>query len=144
MFRHPFCSPALCTDWTGCPPLWFASGQEQLVDAPKLIAKVAFSQGVTVYFQEYQAMPHIFLWRFGKSPQAKMCWTEWAKICTEMVAGRAPPSKALLVQVKDLRKQELDLANLIPLDLEKMGRLVDGKVKEYEMLERKNLRDSRL
>ena len=115
MLHHPLCSPAASKDWTGSPPMWFASGQEQIVDGVKLIAQTAFSQGVTTVLQEYGAMPHIFMWRFAESPQARKCWTDWANACKALAEGRIIHSSAVFVEPNGLAPRELDPAHLTSL-----------------------------
>ncbi|KAK6826925.1 hypothetical protein RU639_004765 [Aspergillus parasiticus] len=38
MLAHPLASPAAADAWTGACPLWLGSGQEQIVDASRLVA----------------------------------------------------------------------------------------------------------
>ena len=71
MLSHPLASPAAAIDWSGCCPLWFASGQEQISDSARLVAQTACLQGVRVTLQEYEAMPHTFFWVFAKAPQTR-------------------------------------------------------------------------
>lgn len=130
MLCHPICSPMASKDWTGSPPLWFASGQEQLVDAVKVIAQTAFGQGVTVVFQEYEAMPHIFMWRFPEAPQVRRCWTDWAEMCKALVSGAPVASQGLLIKAKGLQAMELDLSNLSPLSVEDARSLMEKGIQK--------------
>lgn len=45
---HPFITPALPHDCRGMPPMWFAVGDEQFVDASRSVARRAAQQGVQV------------------------------------------------------------------------------------------------
>lgn len=114
MLDHPLVSPAASTDWSGAPPMWFVSGQEQIVDGAKLIAKTAFGQGVQVGLWEFEAMPHTFMWRFFEAPQYEICWREWAEVCKSLVEGRGIDSRAVFVEVERLKKGEVDLGSLVP------------------------------
>lgn len=38
--------------------MWFAGGQEQFADSAKLAAEGAARQGVQVWYEEYEEMPH--------------------------------------------------------------------------------------
>ncbi|MCJ1379807.1 hypothetical protein MMC17_002910 [Xylographa soralifera] len=76
MLHHPIVSPAASWDWTGSPPMWFASGEEQIIDGAKVVAQTAFQQNVNVVFQEYEAMPYTFMWQYPDSSQSKKCWND--------------------------------------------------------------------
>lgn len=115
---HPLASPTASKDWTGSPPLWFASGQEMIVDAVKVIAQTAYSQGTTVVFHEYKAMPHIFLWRCPGSPQSEKCWSDWAEFCKAIDEGKPVASRAVLVEPKGLHEHDLDVSKLTPLTVD--------------------------
>jgi acetyl esterase/lipase len=119
---HPLVSPTASRDWTGSPPLWFASGQEMIVDAPKLIAQTAFSQGTTVVFQEYESMPHIFMTQFLDSSQSRKCWSDWAGVCKSLINADAITSKAEFIKAKGLQIEQLDLTKLTVLTVEEARR----------------------
>jgi acetyl esterase/lipase len=119
---HPLASPTASTDWTGSPPLWFASGQEMIVDAAKLIAQTAFSHGTTVIFQEYESMPHIFMTQFLDSPQSRKCWNDWAEVCKSLINDDAITSKAEFIKAKGLQAEQLDLTKLTILTVEEARR----------------------
>jgi acetyl esterase/lipase len=112
---HPLASPLASRDWTGSPPMFFASGQEMIIDAVKVIAQTAFKQGTTVVFQEYEAMPHIFLWSCGGSPQSEKCWNDWAGFCKAIQQGKIVASRAVFVKPKRLHEVALDVSRLTPL-----------------------------
>lgn len=132
MLYHPLASPAASRDWTGAPPLWFASGQEQIVDGAKLIAKCAFNQGVEVAFQEYEGMPHTFMWRFHQSPQAQKCWHDWAAICKSLVKDHTIPSRAIFVQVEGLKEVDLDLPSLTQLTVDEARQMMRDASTRFE------------
>lgn len=85
---HPLISPAIADDWTGSPPLWFACGEESVVDGSMVIASRAAEQGVAVVWEEYEGMPHIFplLPGLGPLPQVKRCLEDWGDFCCRCVA----------------------------------------------------------
>ena len=58
MLCHPLVSPATQKSWHGAPPMWFASGQERFADSAKAVAETAARQGVHVWYEEYEEMPH--------------------------------------------------------------------------------------
>lgn len=115
---HPLTSPTASKDWTGSPPMFFASGQEMIVDGVKVIARTAFNQGTTVVFQEYEAMPHVFLWLCAGSPQSEKCWNDWANFCKAIQQNKPVASGAVLVEPKGLHEVELDISKLTPLTVD--------------------------
>ena len=85
---HPLISPMSAKNWTGCPPMWLACGQEHVVDSNRIVARRASKQGVKVMWEEYEGMPHVFpqLPRMEATPQAVRCLTGWSnfiKHCAE-------------------------------------------------------------
>ena len=89
---HPLISPMSAKDWTGCPPMWFACGQEHVVDSNRIIARRASKQGVKVIWEEYESMPHVFpqLPRMEATPQAVRCLTGWSNFITQCAESREP------------------------------------------------------
>lgn len=81
MMLHPLVAPALAGSWEGAPPMWFAGGQERFADSAKLAAERAARQGVQVWYEEYEEMPHDFpimsaTWPWAKTegwPQSMSC-----------------------------------------------------------------------
>jgi len=132
LLHHPIVSPTASKDWTGSPPLWFASGQEQLVDPVKVIAQTAFEQGVSVSFQEYEAMPHIFMWYFPDSPQAQKCWADWADTCKILVQGGSIPSVGTFVHARGMQISHLDLKTLAPFTIDAARSLMRKASNRFE------------
>ena len=83
MLCHPLVSPLAARDWRGSCPLWFAYGQEMLVDEGKSIASLAAKQGVKVVWEQYEAMPHCFSMIFEQLEGARRCFKNWASFCTK-------------------------------------------------------------
>jgi hypothetical protein len=53
---HPITAPVTVKLWAGSPPLWFVSGQDQIMDGAKIVAKIASSRGAPVFFHEHELM----------------------------------------------------------------------------------------
>ena len=100
---HPLVSPAAAEDWTGSPPIWFACGEESVLDGCKVVARRAAEQSVHVSWEEYLGMPHIFpmLPGLGQRPQVKRCLREWAHFCQKCVVqpGEIGASRAVRVDI---------------------------------------------
>ena len=118
MLAHPLVSPVACRDWTGCCPLWFASGEEQVVDASRLLAQTAYAQGVTISLQEYEGMPHSFYFAFPTAPQSKKVLADWAKAIVDLARGLKLVSRASFIQAKGLQPKELDITALVPFSVD--------------------------
>ena len=67
--------------------MWFACGEESVLDGCKVIANRAAEQGVAVVWEEYDGMPHIFplLPGLGPLPQVKRCLEDWGDFCRRCV-----------------------------------------------------------
>ena len=133
MLAHPLVSPAACPDWSGSCPLWFGSGQEQIVDASRLLAQTAHKQGVSVTLQEYEAMPHIFFWYFVRAPQTRRILAEWAAAIDSFGKGSKPPSKAVFVRAKGLKYDAMDHENLVPFTVEEAREIMRRKASAYRV-----------
>ncbi|CAG8961502.1 hypothetical protein HYFRA_00013853 [Hymenoscyphus fraxineus] len=112
MMRNPITAPSMATDWTGSPPLWFAAGQEQFSDGIKILVKAAVRQKVPVFFQEYENMPHCFMWIIGDPPQARRAWEGWADACVRLAKGGEVVTGAEFVLVKGLEKVSVPFVDL--------------------------------
>ena len=133
MLAHPLVSPAACSDWSGSCPLWFGSGQEQAVDASRLVAQMAHEQGVSVTLQEYEAMPHIFFWTFPRAPQTRNVLAEWAAAIVSFSKGSKSPSKAVFIRAKGLKSEVMDLKHLVPFTVEEAREFMWRKASAYEV-----------
>jgi len=117
--------------------MWFLSGQEQVIDGPKLIAKTAVGQGVSVAFWEFEAMPHTFMWRFFGAPQYEMCWREWADACRALVKGKGIESRGVFVEVEGLREREVKINELVPFTVEEAREIMRKGTKMFITYPRK-------
>jgi len=91
LLTHPLVSPITSKSWpsTNPPRLFFAYGQERLLDSGKFTAKQASNTGVSVHFHQYNALPHIFPLLFPHLPQSKHMLTQWANFCRLCVEDTA-------------------------------------------------------
>jgi hypothetical protein len=85
LITHPLVSPVSSKEWpSDSPPLFFAYGQECMLDEGSFMAKQAFRAGASVQFHQYNALPHIFAF-FAQIPQAAHLFAQWAKFCRDCV-----------------------------------------------------------
>ena len=99
---HPLVSQAAADDWTGSPPIWFACGEESVLDSCKVVASQAARQGVIVVWEQYMEMPHIFpiLPGLSQLTQVKRCLEEWGRFCRVCVEHPKQMSESRAVCVR--------------------------------------------
>lgn len=110
---HPLVSPTAAKDWTGSPPLFVCCGEERAADSNIILARRARDQGVKVLYEEFEAMPHLFFMLMAGSPNAKVCYDDWAAFCNQCANGGGNQSgTSVLVEVETLKKQMIDLSSV--------------------------------
>jgi len=85
---HPLVA-LLLADWTNAPPLWMNTGEEMLTDEDVLVATRAAQAGVTVHFEQYEAMPHCFGLLIQTLPQSNRMMKSWGEWLRRVVAEPA-------------------------------------------------------
>lgn len=85
LLDHPLASPLAAEPWSGAPPLWFCTGEELITDEDKIVASRAASQGVTVQYEEYEAMPHCFAMLLPSLATSDRCMRSWGDFCRRCV-----------------------------------------------------------
>jgi acetyl esterase/lipase len=109
---HPLVSPLAARDWTGAPPVRFMVGQELLSDESAAIANKMARQGVTVAWEQYEAMPHCFAYLLDPAPVTAMAFEGWAAWITDVVKGRSVTTNGTHIAVKTLERSEVDVLKL--------------------------------
>ncbi|KAL8768653.1 MAG: hypothetical protein Q9209_005212 [Squamulea sp. 1 TL-2023] len=99
MLDHPLVSPLAAQDWTGSCPMWFAYGEEMLADEGKAVASLAARQGVTVIWEQFEAMPHCFTLLFENLEAGRTSFRNWAAFCVK-VAGGADGNEGAKLETK--------------------------------------------
>ncbi|KAM0718858.1 hypothetical protein Q7P37_005930 [Cladosporium fusiforme] len=129
---HPLVCPNLAVSWHGSPPMYFAMGQERCADGVKMLAAQAARDGVTVRYEEYRGMPHIFPVILPKLPQAQRCMKNWADACLGFVrgAGSLLESRGVIVHMPGDREEFVDVRDVAPIRREDMLVLVEEAAKE--------------
>lgn len=99
MLRHPLASPLAAKDWTGSCPMWLGYGEELLADEGKSVASLAAQQGVTVIWEQFEAMPHCFSMIMDQLEAGRKCSKDWADFCAT-VAGDTAEEGASKLETK--------------------------------------------
>jgi acetyl esterase/lipase len=116
---HPLVSPVTARSWKGSPPMWFATGgEERCSDPTKVVAQAAARQGVVVRWEQYEAMPHIWMMLVKNWWQSMMVGRHWAETCQSFATGKELESKGQLI---DLGKGELEVDVMTLTDLSPEG-----------------------
>ncbi|KAI9704439.1 MAG: hypothetical protein M1836_007302 [Candelina mexicana] len=118
---HPLVSPMAAKSWEGAPPMWIECGEEMLTDENKVLAQRAASQGVSVVFEQYEAMPHCFsilLVGLGGSKMAFECWTRFIVACVER--PESVRTKGRFVEAKTLKETEVDVTKVSDFEFEEV------------------------
>ncbi|KAL9608210.1 MAG: hypothetical protein Q9167_006951 [Letrouitia subvulpina] len=131
MLCHPLVSPLAAKDWSGSCPLWFAYGQEMLADEGRSVASLAAKQGVTVVWEQYEAMPHCFSMIIEQLETARGCFKSWGSFCARVTgaenwkeAGKLETSGKWVIAktCEEIPIDVKELAVMSPDDVEKKMR----------------------
>ncbi|OBT73278.1 hypothetical protein VF21_08448 [Pseudogymnoascus sp. 05NY08] len=135
MLCHPLVSPLSAESWAGAPPIFVVSGEEMLADEGKAFAQKAAAQGVTVVWEQYEAMPHCFSLLLEGNPVAAMSFGTWAEIVKRAVQNPAEiVTRADFITAKALVRQPVDIGKLIDMSDEViLGRMRKSR---QEIIER--------
>jgi len=113
--------------------MWFSSGQEQIVDGAKVIAKTAFGQGVQVVFRQYEGMPHTFMWHLPGTPQSEDCWKAWAEACRSIIMGTTgSTSEKVFIDLQGTEANDENIKQLTSLTREKASEIIKQGAKRYK------------
>lgn len=111
MMLHPLVSPLAAEDWSGAPPLWIETGEELLTDEDCVVAVQAVSQGVTVQWEQYEAMPHCFGMLLPALPTSSRCMKSWGDFCRTCVEGEVK-TNGTWIAVKTGEEKEVDVSQV--------------------------------
>ncbi|KAL6716759.1 hypothetical protein ACLMJK_006327 [Lecanora helva] len=132
---HPLVSPITASTWVGAPPLLFICGEEILADSNQIIAQQAARQGACIQWEQYTAMPHIFMTILPDLPQSRLCYNKWASFCKNCVGdGGALKSQATIIEGFSLRKTDIPPENMNSLSMEQVTMLMRKRIEERKAL----------
>lgn len=121
---HPLASLQMATTWEGSPPVYICTGWECLADEDKYLGSKLTKDGVTVVFEEYEAMPHVFAPLLGQIPEAKRCFNGWANFITAAVENpESLKSSYVLIRAKTCEESQIDAETLNSLNDEQIRKL---------------------
>ncbi|KAI4124905.1 MAG: hypothetical protein LQ338_004566 [Usnochroma carphineum] len=126
MLCHPLVSPLAARDWTGSCPMWLSYGEEMLVDEGKSIASLAAQQGVTVIWEQFEAMPHCFSMILTQLDAGRRCFKDFADFCSTVAGstnykeGAQLETKGTWFAAKTCMETDVDVRSLAVCDQEEV------------------------
>lgn len=128
---HPLVSPIVAKDWSRCPPMFFITGEELLTDENKVVAVRAAEQGVTVVWEQYEAMPHVFPMIFPDLQTSTRCLNSigyFARNCIK----RDVEGSATWIAIKTGKESPMELGNLTNLTCEyALARMKNAQLRRF-------------
>ncbi|GAB7351409.1 hypothetical protein MBLNU459_g2082t1 [Dothideomycetes sp. NU459] len=135
MLRHPLVSPITAKDWSGAPPLWIETGEELLTDEDAVLAVQAVSQGVTVQWEQYEAMPHCFAMLLPALPTSDRCMKSWGDFCQTCVEGEVK-TNGTWIAAKTGEEAQVDVSQVSSITftaaVERMKQAQSSRLKGWE------------
>ncbi|EMC92694.1 hypothetical protein BAUCODRAFT_46535, partial [Baudoinia panamericana UAMH 10762] len=134
LLDHPLTSVVGADSWKGAPPLWLCTGQECLTDEDCIVASRAASQGVTVQFEQYEAMPHCFAMLFPFVPTADRCLRSWGDFCRRCVEEpQSVKTNGTFIHAKTGKEDVIDVLKLqCPTFVQAKEYMRDAKVRRLK------------
>ncbi|KAH0601775.1 hypothetical protein MHUMG1_00654 [Metarhizium humberi] len=133
IMTHPLVSPVMRRDWTGFPPVYFCTGWERLAYENKFLAQKLERDGVTMVFEEYEAMAHCFALVLGSLAESRRCLDGWAGFIRQAVENPAGlRSSAMTIHAKTLKETPLDFGDLFDVSEGEVRKRVVDKVAETQ------------
>ncbi|KAL8914921.1 MAG: hypothetical protein Q9171_000548 [Xanthocarpia ochracea] len=132
MLDHPLVSPLAAKDWTGSCPIFFVSGEEMLADEEKAVASLAAEQGVTVIWEQYEAMPHCFPLLLEHLQASQKGFKNWAAFCAKVAGGNHNEeqikleTKATWFAAKTCRETAVDIRSLAVCSREEVAERMES------------------
>ncbi|KAI2628818.1 Alpha/Beta hydrolase protein [Hypoxylon sp. NC1633] len=126
---HHLVTLQIANTWEGSPPVYINCGWESLEDESKYMASKLARDGVTVVFEEYEAMPHVFVGILPERPESKRAVSSWANFIKEVCEDpkKIQPSYKT-IKAKATKEVDIDIDNLSSFTEEEVKRLAHEKV----------------
>lgn len=140
LIDHPLATLMLA-DWTGAPPMWLCMGQEMLADEGKLVASRAASQGVTVQFEDYEAMPHVFAMLLPFLSNSDRCMRSWGDFCRRCVEESGSlKTNGTYIQAKSGKEEDVEVTDVSDVTIEQARiRNKDAKERRTKAFEKSQM-----
>lgn len=118
---HPLATLPMYDSWAGCPPVYICAGWEILSLEARWFARQLANDGVTVLFEEYEAMPHAFALMLSSTRNAAMCYDVWSGFIKQAVEDpKGIEGKARRISARTLDVEEVEFEKLCDVGVENM------------------------
>ncbi|KAI1455061.1 Alpha/Beta hydrolase protein [Annulohypoxylon moriforme] len=128
---HPLGTLQMNASWEGAPPVYVCCGWETIADEDRYLVSKLTRDGVTVVFEEYEAMPHVFMAVLPHLAEAKRSVEGIAKFVKD-VCGNPEKVKSSYktIKAKSLEEVEISVDKLSPYTDEQVWDLARRHIKE--------------
>ena len=115
MLMHPFVSPlaAIAFDWEGACPAFFLYGQEMLIDEGKVLCRRLARAGVSVQWEEYDAMPHCWPMIMRGTESSQKAFNAWGDFIIRATKGERMETRGNWVEARTMREKTVDVKDLL-------------------------------
>lgn len=126
LLDHALVSPVIAEDWKGCPPVWLSAGWEMLRDEGASLAQRVVEQGGTLWWEEFEGMPHCFQMLLPSLPTSDVCYKSWGEFCRRAVEENTGlESRGRLIRAKTGEAEDVDVKGLGAVGLEEVRKAVE-------------------
>ena len=137
LLDHPLTTLMGAESWSGAPPMWICMGQEMLADEGKVVAARVASQGVSVQFEEYEAMPHVFAMLLPALACSNRCMRSWGDFCRRCVEEHeSAKTSGTYVVAKSGEEKSVDVGKVSSITIdqarERNRDAKDRRIKAFE------------
>ncbi|KAI8958357.1 alpha/beta hydrolase fold-domain-containing protein [Daldinia sp. FL1419] len=130
---HPLASLQMNDSWEGAPPMYISCGWESLEDEIKYFTSKLARDGVTVVFEEYEAMPHVFeglLPKLRESQRNREGYANFVKaVCED---PKQIKSSYTAIKARTLDELEINVEKLSPHSDEEVRELARQNISVQE------------
>jgi hypothetical protein len=128
LITHPLCTLLMARSWKGSPPIYICTGWELLADEDRYLVSKLVKDGVSVVFEEYQAMPHCFAMIFNGTPGSRRCFDGWAGFIRDVTGGKPVPSRFTTIKAKGLEESSVGVETLSKFTEEEVRERVNKRI----------------
>ena len=123
--------------------MWFGVGEECVADSCKVIAQTAARDGVCIWWEQYEAMPHCWPLLMPRFPHALHAFRSWGESCRRFVKSEDLQTKGVWIGVETLEESYTAVSNLTCITPEEVTDMIKAKAKTRKIFYGKST-DARL
>ena len=105
--------------------MYLCLGEEMLADEDTVVASRAASQGVTVVFEKYEAMPHCFAMLLPALTTSERCMRSWGGFCSQTVEDPlSVKADSKLIHTKTGKEDDVQLDSVTTITFDEAKKLM--------------------